>query len=296
MALENDLALVRQLVLEIKRNIANDHHDDNQQRTCDASIHARLVTRQLVLLSEHQTARNTTNTTESNQRSAAERTLPLTTEIIGLEGHGSGNVRVGASSDEENTKVAHGRARGPTHDRQTNQAQDHVEDDDGTANVVLVAYVASGEHDNTGKHVGRGNETLRLSDGELEVGDEDEGESVCEGVGDGGGGEEDGGVRPDLPVATRFEERLQVEFLDLGVGTVGVDAVDDPLTLAGAEELPCLAVGVGEVDEEPVGGYGDAAGEDALDDENPAPAAEACLAFKLHDLGLLVGNNSRELS
>lgn len=288
MALENDLALISQLVLEIKRNIAHNHHYDDQKRTGDACVHARLVTRQLILLSEYETARNTANTTESNQRSATEGTLPLTTKIIGLEGHGGRNVGIGTSSDEENTKVAYGRASSPTHDRQTNQAQNHVEDDDGATNVILVAHVAGDEHDDTGQHVGRGHETLGLSNAELEVGDEDERQGVCKGVCDGGRGEEDGGVCPDLPVGTGFEERLEVEFLNLRIGAVGVDAIDDPLAFSGTEELPCLAAGIGEVNEKPVGGDGNAASEDALDNEDPAPATKAGLAFKLHDLGTSV--------
>jgi hypothetical protein len=61
-----------------------------------------------------------------------------------------------------------------------------------------------------------------------------------------------------------------------------------PLALSHAQEAPVLAPGVGEVDEKPVTRDTEEHGEDAFDNEDPAPAVEAREASHLHDLEKLV--------
>lgn len=51
-----------------------------------------------------------------------------------------------------------------------------------------------------------------------------------------------------------------------------------------AQEAPRLAIGIGEVDEQPVARDAQGASEDALDDEDPAPAGEVLVAIELHEL------------
>lgn len=283
MSLENLLSAVGLLVLEVKGRVADEDQKDIEQAAGNAGVHARLVSSLCILGAEDERAGNATNATEADKSSAAESTLPLAADVVGLEGHDGGHVGVGARSDKEDTKVADGRVRVPAHDGQANQAEKHVEEDDGAANAVLVSKVAADEHDDAGECVWRGNEALSLVDREAKVAAENEGQGVCQGVGDGGGVEEDHGVGPDLPVGAALEEAGEVELGDDGVATVTLDAVDDPLALALPKEAPSLALGVGEVYEEPVGGNAEDAGDEALDEEDPAPACETSLAVELHE-------------
>lgn len=68
----------------------------------------------------------------------------------------------------------------------------------------------------------------------------------------------------------------------MGISTVGIDLPHDPSALSLAQEPPGLPLGVGEVDEEPVAGDAQQARDDALEDEDPAPAAEPGAAAELH--------------
>lgn len=280
-----DLALViGLLVLFPKRHITHQHQDDVHQRTGNASVHAGLVPRRLVLLPEDQAAGNAPDAAEADEGGGAEGALPLAADVVGLEAHHGGDVRVGAGGDEENAEVAHRGGGVPAHDGQADEGEHHVHDDAGPAEVVLVAEPAGEEHEDAGKGVRGGDETLRSADVEAHVLDQQDGERVGQGVGDGGGAEEDESVRPDLPVGTGAEELAEVELLVLGVAAVAGDAGDDPGSLRGAEEGPVLAGGIWEVDEEPVAGDSQGAGEDTFDGEDPAPAGQSLTAVELHEL------------
>jgi hypothetical protein len=143
------------------------------------------------LLPEDETTSNTTNTTHTNERRGAESAFPLSTDVVRLVGHGGGDVAVCASRGEEDAKVAHGGVLVEAHERQADEAQQHVEQNDGAAHVVLVTEVAGGVHDDAGEGVGRRDEALRCADGEAHIGLEDDGQEVGEGVGDGCCVEED---------------------------------------------------------------------------------------------------------
>lgn len=90
----------------------------------------------------------------------------------------------------------------PAHDGQPDEAEHHVEDDDGPADAQLVADVAGYEKDDACEKVRRRNEALRFADGEVQLLGEDQGQRVSQGVRQRRGVEGHHGVRPHLPVQT----------------------------------------------------------------------------------------------
>lgn len=140
---------------------------------------------------EYQAAGNTADTTEAYKGSTAESTLPLASDVVRLVRQSGGNVGVGASSNEENAKVSDRGVRVPAHDRDTDQAKDHIGNDDWSSDMVLVTQVAHSEHVQTGKCIGRCHQTLRSSDAKAQIGVENDGQEVGERVGDSSGVEED---------------------------------------------------------------------------------------------------------
>lgn len=284
MGLQHLLTPISLGILPLEVKVTETDEDDSDETAGDASPHTRLVPRELVLLTEHQTACNAAKTAKTDESSAAESSLPLAADVVGLEGHGSWDVAVGTGGDEEDTEVADVGTLGPAHDGESDEAEKHVEEDHGASDVILVADPASCEHDDTSKGIRRRNETLSCSDAETHVSDEDDGEGVSKGVADGGGIEEDHSIGPNLPVGTASKELPELEGRDFGVTTITADTIDDPLALTNTEERPCLALGVGEVDEEPVSSNTEGDCESTFDDENPAPASEILSTVELHEL------------
>lgn len=291
MGLQHLLTPIGLGILPLEVQVTETDEDDSDETAGDASPHTRLVPRELVLLAEHQTSRNTAKTTKADESSAAEGSLPLAADVVGLEGHDSWDVAVGTGGDEEDAEVADVGISSPAHDGESDEAEEHVEEDHGTSDVILVADPGSREHDDTSKGIGRRNETLSCSNAETHVSDENDGEGVSKGVADGCGIEEDHSISPDLPVGTASNELAELEGRDLCVATVTADTIDDPLTLTATEERPRLALGVGEVDEEPVSSNTEGDGESTFDDENPAPASEILSTVELHET---IGENTRE--
>jgi hypothetical protein len=279
--LENLFAAIGLGVLSLKGEVEDEDGEDGDHGAGNAGQHAGDVGGH-VLVAEDEGADNAADAAKADEGGAAKGALPLAADVVGLESHGGGDVAVGAGGDEEDAKVADGGGLGPAEDGQADDAEHHVEDDDGAAKVVLVADPGGAEHDDAGKGVRGGDEALGGADLEAHVDDKENGEGVGEGVGDCGGAEEDEGVGPDLPVQAGTQELAQVEWRGLGVATVAPNLVDDPGTLAGAEEAPRNTGGVGKVDEEPVAGDAEGAGQDTLDDEDPAPASNAFAAVELH--------------
>jgi hypothetical protein len=284
MSLQNLLASVCLGVVPLEVQIAADDKNDSDKTACNTGPHAGLVSRQLVLLTEHQAASDTSKTTEAHKSGAAESSLPLTTDVVGLERHGSGDVAVGTGSDEENTEVSDVGALSPAHDGKSDEAKQHVEENAGTSDVVLVTDPSCREHDDTGKGVRRGDKTLGSSDAEAHVSNEQDGKGISEGVADGGGVKEDHGIGPDLPVGATAKEFSNLERRNLGIATITADAIDNPLTLTNTEERPSLALRVGEIDEKPVAGNTKGDSHSTFDDEDPAPASETFTTVELHKL------------
>lgn len=265
------------------------HHQDNiQKRTSNARVHSGLVPRLRVLLLKHQTARDAAQPPETHERGAAKGSLPLPAHVVCLEGHDRGHVAVCAGRDQEDAKVARAGLWRPAHDGEADEAEDHVEDDDGAADAQLVADPGGREHDDAGKGVGRCDEALGLANGEVHAFGEDQGQCISQCIGQGRGVEEHHGIGPDLPVQARAQELLQVERRDLSIAAVTLDAVHDPFALPLAEEVPGDARGIGEVDEQPVASDAEGAGQGAFDDEDPAPAGDALTAVEVHELRLVV--------
>lgn len=284
MSLQNLLTPVSLGIVSLEVQVTADDKTDSDETAGNAGPHARLVSRQLVLLTEHQATSDTAESTESDKSGAAESSLPLTTDVVGLERHGSRDVAVGAGSDEEDTKVSNIGALGPAHNGKSDEAKQHVEENAGASDVVLVTDPSCREHDDTGKGVRRSNETLSSSDAEAHVADEKDGQGVGEGVADGSGVEEDHGVGPDLPVGAAAEELAHLEGRNDGVATITADAINDPLALTSTEERPRLAFRVGEINEKPVASNTKGAGQGTFDDEDPAPAGETLATVELHKL------------
>lgn len=72
-------------------------------------------------------------------------------------------------------------------DGQADQAQDGVDGDENAPHAVLVADPGRGEHDDAGEDEGRCDKALRGADAVAHALLEDNGQEVCDGVGDGGG-------------------------------------------------------------------------------------------------------------
>jgi hypothetical protein len=151
---------------------------------------------------EDQSSSNTSNTTHTNQRRRAECTLPLSTDVVGLVRHDRGHVAIRSRSCEEDSEVPDARALVETHDRNTNDTQDHVEDDDGPSNVVLVTGPTSPVHNDRCERVWWSNKTLRRAGGEAHVLGQDDWEEVRKSVCDGCCVEEDLNLLAEVLVAT----------------------------------------------------------------------------------------------
>lgn len=67
------------------------------------------------------------------------------------------------------TEVANVGIAVEAHNREADQAQDHVKDDDGSAEMVLVTSPAGNEHDDSSESIRRCNEALRSTDGEAHI-------------------------------------------------------------------------------------------------------------------------------
>ena len=209
---------VRPAVLNEEVAVDKNYQDNGQEAACDASVQAGLVSGGGVLgpvkrgyrqrpvprgvaeriesLPEDKAACNTSNTPHSHECGTAEGALPLAADVVGLVSHGSRYIRVGACRHEEHAKVAHRGIAVPAHDRQADQAEQHIRNYDGPTDVVFVAKPAHAEHPKPGEGVRRGNETLRRANAETEILVENDGEEVGEGIGDGRGVEENHGVGP----------------------------------------------------------------------------------------------------
>lgn len=295
--LKLNLAAVSPLVLPVGVQGQQSNENDGQETAGNAGVDTGAVVRS-VLESENQAACDTTDTTETDQGRTAEGALPLATDVVGLVGHGGRDVRVGTSGDQEDGEVADARRTGEAHDGKTDQTQNHVEDDDRPADLVLVASPASRKHDEGTKDVRRSDQALRRSNSETHVLVQDDGEEVSQRVCDGGAVEEDlmtvsfrnswthlttyESIAPDLGVETGTEEFGRGERFVLGITTIMVDTVDDELSLTLGDELPGLMGLVGEVNQRPVTNDTEEARQSTLDDEDPAPSGEALESVHLH--------------
>ena len=304
MCLQKLLTAVGLCIVTLEAPIEDASDNEVHKTASNAGPLSWLVTSRSVLGAEDETASDTANTTEANERGAAESTLPLTADIVCLEGHDGGDVCVGAGSDEENAEVANGSILGPAHDGETDEAGDHIEEDDGTTNMVLVTQPSCEHHHDTSKRKRWRNKTLRLGDIEAHASHKNDWERERKRIGQSRRSEEEQCVRPESPIGAGAQELLEVEGWRDAVAAVASDLVDDVGSLTGTEERPVLALRVGEVDEEPVASDGESAGQNTFlyklsepswrlivcwwdrtyDDEDPAPSPKSLATVKLLEL------------
>lgn len=175
------------------------------------------------------------------------------------------------------------------HNRDTNDAEDHVDDDDRSSNMVLVAGPTCCVHEDRRKRIGWSHETLRSADRESHVLRQDNGQKVCKRVCDSRGVEEDlnalvadlglhrntksyHGKSPNLDVQTSTQKLLQIPWLRLRVTTISVDRIDDELGLALVEEVERGVGLIGEIDDCPIANDTHEDRQSSFDDEDPAPS------------------------
>ena len=122
-------------------------------------------------LPEHQAASDTANATKCHKSRAAQRTLPLTTDVVCLVSHTLWNVAVRSSASEKDAEVASSKIAGPAHARQTDDGEDSISDQEWPTNVVLVAQPCCAEHHDACKDIRWRNEALlrSFSNGQLET-------------------------------------------------------------------------------------------------------------------------------
>ena len=107
------------------------------------------------MLPEDETACDTTYTAHTDENGRAESTLPLAADVVCLVRHSGWDVAVCTSRGEEDAKVADVGVAVESHDGKADEAEHHVEDDNGATEVVLVAGPCTGVHDDGGEDVGR---------------------------------------------------------------------------------------------------------------------------------------------
>lgn len=100
----------------------------------------------LILRSENRSTTDTTHTAESHKHGAAQGSLPLPADIVGLVGQSGGDIGVCAGGDEEDAEVASATRRGETHNGKTDQGDQCIRDKDWAADVEAVAEVGREDH------------------------------------------------------------------------------------------------------------------------------------------------------
>lgn len=138
LTLDNLLPFVRLSVTVNKEQTQTTQYQPYQQVGRHASPNTRYVCRR-ILRPEHKTTCDATDAAKANQRGAAEGTLPLTADVVGLVGHDGGNVCVGASGDEEDAKVGNSVAGVVAQDGKADNAEKGVKGKDWRTHVVAVA-------------------------------------------------------------------------------------------------------------------------------------------------------------
>ena len=103
--LENHLALVRLLVADLKVKSISHADTDDQQLHRDGSVHAGPVVGG-VLRPEHQRAGDAADAAEADEGGGAEGAFPLAADVVGLVGHGGGDLGVDGAGEEEDAEVA----------------------------------------------------------------------------------------------------------------------------------------------------------------------------------------------
>lgn len=172
------------------------------------------------------------------------------------------------------------------HDGRSDDAQDHVKDNDGASKMVLVPCPSCCVHDDRGESVRWSDEALRSANVKAHVLGQDDWQKIREGVGHGRCVEEDleklvdpfftmrtsthHCESPDFDVSTTAQKLLPVERLRFRVATILVDTFDDELGFALVEKVPRRVGLVRKVDKSPVADNAQEAGHSSLNNEYPS--------------------------
>lgn len=179
--------------------------NDDDQRTRDhRGVDAGPVP-WLILLPEDSAAHDATDAAGADQGRRSKSALPLAADVVGLVGEDARHVGVGGRRGEEDAEVTDSDVCAEAEQSQTDDAEEGVEDDEGTAEVVLVTcrgstlamvrdaglYERSLTEDRAAVHpdgsndVRRRNEALRGTDVEAHTVVEDDWQKVCDSVSPG---------------------------------------------------------------------------------------------------------------
>lgn len=162
------------------------------------------------------------------------------------------------------------------HNWESREANEGIEDKDGSSHSPFVSDPGRAIHQDTGKGIGRCHQALRGADRVTHVVPENNRQEVGDRVGDSRQAEENHGEAPDLEVQARSSPLLEAERLDACVISVLGDSANDELAFLFVQEVPGSSRGsIREVHQEEVSNNSDDACQDTFHDENPSPAAVA---------------------
>ncbi|KAL8809914.1 MAG: hypothetical protein Q9200_003015, partial [Gallowayella weberi] len=132
---------------------------------------------------EDSTANDAAQGSCADERSAAERTFPLASDVVRLVRQHARDVGVGSSGGKEDAKVPSAIvAVCPAHDGETNDAKHGVECNTEAPLAVLVSEPSSQDHHNASENIGGSNEALSGPSIKAKPQVEDDREEVCERV------------------------------------------------------------------------------------------------------------------
>jgi len=225
---------------------------------------------------EHSRADDTTNTAEADESGRAKSALPLSSNVVCLPGESAGHVGVGSSCSKEDTEIADADVLGKPEEWQADESEDTIGDDPDRANVVFVTGPCESVHDDCGKDVGWCNQALSLAGAESHAVLENDGQEVCDGVGDGGGTHEDDGEAPDLQVNGVGHVLFEVELFWDGIMSIFLNSGYDKGGFLLVKEVGTKKALLGskfwEVDDEIPSDEANDNCDDTLENENPSPA------------------------
>ena len=171
-------ALIRSVKLEHQQPSDDDYQAVGQY----GGVHAWPVA-WLVLLAEHSRANNTTDTACTHKGRRGKSTLPLSTDVVSLEGEDARNVGVGRGGGKEDTKVADTDILREAEESKADDTHGGIDDDQWAAGVVLVAVPGTTVHPYGGADVGWSDEALGVADGKAHANLKDNWQKVGDGVG-----------------------------------------------------------------------------------------------------------------
>lgn len=238
-----------------------------------------------------------TNSTKSDKTGTAECTLPLSSNIVRLEGHDHDNIRLHGCTEEKHAKISHSARRRPAHEGESDDGHDGIEQDLRPANTVFIAEPALHVHDHGSEGIWRCDEALTLGDGEAHSEEEDDreeegdcvrlfdcaqkGQSFCKKSVERlmaasaiayhrRRTEKDHCKSPHFDIFRGSQKALETEGFNLRITAIAIDRGHDVSHFALREKVPgSPGVLVGKRDEKDEADDSNHDGENSFDDEDP---------------------------